>query len=72
MKSVIWDLECDLRFGVRFDIVLGIPQGHQVSINDQGGLKIPFKTKNLIFNFYPWGVGFEIWSVIWDLECDLT
>ena len=57
--------ECDLRFVVRFDLVLGIFQGCQVSINDQGGLENPFKTKNLIFNFYPWGGG------IWDLEWDL-
>ena len=38
--------ECDLRFGVRFNLVLGISQGHQVSINNQGGLRNPFKTKN--------------------------
>ena len=36
--------ECDLRFVVRFDLALGIFQGCQVSINDQGGLENPFKT----------------------------
>ena len=41
-----------LRFGVGFDLVLGISQGCQVSINDQGGLENPFKTKNEILNFY--------------------
>ena len=58
--------ECDLRFGVRFNLVLGISQGCQVSINDQGGLENPFKTKNKIFYFYLWEGG------IWDLERDLT
>ena len=42
----IWDLEWDLRFGVGFALVLGISQRCQVSINDQGGLENPFKTKN--------------------------
>ena len=61
-----------MRFGVGFDLVLGISQGCQVSINDQVGLENPFKTKYKIFNFYPWGGGFEIWSGIWDLKWDLT
>ena len=36
---------CGLRFRVWFDLVLGISQGCQVSINDQGGLGNPIKTK---------------------------
>ena len=38
--------KCDLRFGVRFNLVLGISQECQVSINDEGDLENPFKTKN--------------------------
>ena len=58
-----------MRFGVGFDLVLGISQGCQVSINDQGGLENPFKTKNKIFNFYPWGGG--IWDLEWDLRFEV-
>ena len=44
--------ECDLRFVVQFDLVLGIFQGCQVSIKDQEDLENPFETKNEILNFY--------------------
>ena len=44
-------------FVVGFDLVLGISQGCQVSINDQGGLLNPIKTKNEIFKFFPRGRG---------------
>ena len=44
-------------FVVGFDLVLGISQGCQVSINDQGGLLNPIKTKNEIFQFFPRGRG---------------
>ena len=57
---------CDLRFEVGFYLVLGMSQVWQVSINDQGGLEDPFKTKNKISIFYGWRRG------IWDLEWDLT
>ena len=45
---------------MRFDLVLGISQGCQVSNNDQGGLGNPFRTKYEILNFYQWGMGFRV------------
>ena len=53
MKFEIFTHEkCDLRF----DLVLGISQGCQVSNNEQGGLGNPFRKKYEILNFYQWGM----------------